>query len=70
MIKVTCDEQDEMLKLACQVVQEKMNKWAELKAQTQHGKLEVVFFPHDVVATLEPSYRTKLSRDPIHGSRL
>jgi hypothetical protein len=70
MIKITCDEPDEMLKLACQVVQEKMNKWAELKVQTQYGKLEVVFFPHDVTATLEPSYRTKLSRDPIHGQRV
>ena len=70
MIKVTCDEHDEMLKLACQVVQEKMNKWAEIKKETQHGKIEIVFFPHDVVATLEPSYRTKLSRDPIHGPRV
>ena len=70
MIRVICEDPDEMLKLACQVIQEKMNKWAELRSQTQYGKLEVVFFPVDVVATLEPSYRTKLSRDPIHGPRV
>ncbi|HQW35962.1 MAG TPA: hypothetical protein PKY60_11015 [Thermoflexales bacterium] len=63
MIKVTCDTTDEMVKLVCKVVEEKLAKWEELRKETQHGKLEIDFFPNDVVATLSPSYRTKFSRD-------